>query len=98
MRSRSRHACILQTYDGENGPLEAGDDGAVLPIFNDGWGGVQWHSGSEDSSGGNGVGGGSSCKRRIGAGVFGAVARWQHRGSAMAARVWPNSHGIGHYL
>jgi hypothetical protein len=41
-----------------NDPLEAGDDSAALPIFNDGGGGIQWHSGSMDSSGGDNVGGG----------------------------------------
>jgi hypothetical protein len=88
----------LQTYDGENGPLKAGDDGAALPIFNDGGGSVQRHSGSKDSSDGDAVGRGSSSKRRIDAGVPGAAARRQRHGSAMAARVWSNSPGIGHYL
>jgi hypothetical protein len=97
-RSKSRHAFFLQIYGSGSGPLEASDDGVALAIFNDDGGGVQWHSGSKDSSGGDGVGGGSSSNRRISAGVPGAVARRQRCGSALSARVWLNSHRIGHYL
>jgi hypothetical protein len=50
--------------------------------------GVRWHSGSKGFSGSGGVGGGSSFKRRISAGVSEVVARRQRRGSVMAARVW----------
>jgi hypothetical protein len=84
----------MRTYRSEYGPHEAGDGEAARAVFNGSWDGVQRCSGSEDSSGGDGVGGRSSSNRRIGAGVSGAVARRQHRGSAMAARVRPNLHGI----
>jgi hypothetical protein len=57
-------------------------------IFNDGGDGIRRRSGSKDSYGGDGVGGGSSSKRWIGMGSSGVAARWQWRGSAMAARVW----------
>jgi hypothetical protein len=57
-RSKSRHAFFLQIYGSGSGPLEASDDGVALGIFNDDGDGVQWHSGSKDSSGGDGVGGG----------------------------------------
>jgi hypothetical protein len=88
----------LQTYHGENGRREAGDGEAARVVFNGGGDGVRRCSGSKDSSGSDSIGGGSSFKRRIGAGVFCVVARRQRRGPAMAARVWPNSHGIGYYL
>jgi hypothetical protein len=58
----------LRTYNGENGPREAGDDG---------------------------VGGGSSSKRRIGMGGSGVAVRWRWRGSAMAARVGQIHTGYG---
>jgi hypothetical protein len=88
----------LRTYRGENGPQEASDREASQAVFNSGGDGVRRRFGSKDSSGGDGVGGGSSSKRRIDAGVLGAVARRQRRGSALAARVRPNLHGIWHYL
>jgi hypothetical protein len=86
----------LRTYHGENGPREAGDGEVAREVFNSGGDGVRWRSGSKDSSGGDGVGSGSSSKRRIGVAVSSAAAKWQSRGSVMAARVWQNSHGIGH--
>jgi hypothetical protein len=57
-------------------------------VFNRGGDGARWCSGSKDSSDGDGVGGGSMSKRRIGMGGSGVAARRQQRGSAMAARVW----------
>jgi hypothetical protein len=97
-RSRLWEELVLRTYHGENGPREASDGEAAWVVFNDGGDGVRWRSGSKDCSGGDGVGGGSSSKRWIGAGVSDAMARWQRHGSAMTARVRPNSHWIGHYL
>jgi hypothetical protein len=97
-RSRLWEELILQTYRSENGPREAGDGEAARAVFNGSRDGVWQLSGSRDSSGGGGVGGRSSSKRWISAGSSGATARRQRRGSAMAARVQPNSHGIGHYL
>jgi hypothetical protein len=78
--------------------VKADDREAARAVFNDGGDGVWWLSNSKDSSGGGGVGRGSSSKRWISVGGSGAAARRQHRGSTMAARVRPNSHGIGHYL
>jgi hypothetical protein len=57
-QSRGREELILQTYGEGNDPLEAGDDGAARPVFNDGGGGIQQCSGSD----GGRVGGGSSSK------------------------------------
>jgi hypothetical protein len=98
MWSRLWEEHILQTYRGEKGPREAGDGEAARAIFNGGGDGVRRHSGSKDSSDGDGVGGGSSSMQQIDVGVSGAAARRHRRGSAMAARVRPNSHRIGHYL
>jgi hypothetical protein len=95
--SRLWEELVLWTYRSENRPREAGDGEASRAVFNDGGDGVQRCSISKDSSGGDGVGGGSS-KRWIGTGVSSVAARQQCRGSAMAARVRPNLHGIGHYL
>jgi hypothetical protein len=78
----------LRTYRGENGPREAGDREAARVVFNGGGDGVRWHSGSKDSSDGNGVGGGSTSKRRIAMGGFGVATRRRCRGSAMVASVW----------
>jgi hypothetical protein len=97
-RSRRQGEPILWTYRGENGPREAGDGETAQVVFNGGGDGVRRCSISKDSFGSDGVYGGSSSKQRIDLGVFGTVARRQRRGSAMAASVWPNSHGIGHYL
>jgi hypothetical protein len=97
-RSRRREEPVLQTYYGENGPHEADDGEAARAVFNGDGDSVGWLSGSKDSSGSSGVGGGSSSKRQIGAEGSGAAARRQCRGSAMTATVWPNSHGIGNYL
>jgi hypothetical protein len=98
MWSRLWEKLILRTYNSENRPREAGNREAARAVFNDGGGGVWRRSGSKVSFNRDGVGGRSSSKHWIGAGVFGAAARRQHCGSAMAARVWPNSNGIEHYL
>jgi hypothetical protein len=66
---------VLRTYRGENGPQEASNGEAARAVFNGAGDGVRWCSGSKDSSDGDGVGGGSSLKQRIGAGVSGAVTR-----------------------
>jgi hypothetical protein len=89
---------VLWTYHGEIVPREAGDGEVARAVFNDGGDGIWQLSGSKDSGDGGGVGGGSSSKWWISAGGSGSVARRQRRGSVMVARVWPNSHGIGHYL
>jgi hypothetical protein len=62
------------TYRGENGPWETDDGEAAQAVFNGGGDGVRQCSGSKDSSGDDGVGGGSSSKRLC--------------VSAMTARVW----------
>jgi hypothetical protein len=77
----------LRTYHGENGPREAGDGEVARAVFNGGGDGVLRRSGSKDSSGSDGVGGGSSSNRQIGTGGSGVAARWRWRGSAMAATV-----------
>jgi hypothetical protein len=56
--------------------------------LNGGGDGVRWRSVSKDFSGGDGVGEGSSSRRRIETGGSGVAARRRRRGSAMAARVW----------
>jgi hypothetical protein len=86
--SRLWEELVLWTYHGENGPWEAGDGEAAWAVFNSGADGVRRRSVSKDSSGNDGVGGGSSSKRQIGTGGSGVAARWRWRGSAMAARVW----------
>jgi hypothetical protein len=63
----------LQTYSGGNGPLEAGDDGATRPVFNNDGGSVQWRSGSKVGSDDSGMGGGSSSKCCIDVGGLGKV-------------------------
>jgi hypothetical protein len=78
----------LRTYRGENGPREAGDGDAARAVFNDGGDDIRRCSGCKDSSDGDGVGRGSSFKRRIGTRGSGVAARWWWRVSAMAARVW----------
>jgi hypothetical protein len=78
----------LRTCRGENGPREAGNREAARAVFNGGGDGIRWQSGSKDSSDGNGVGGGSTSKRRIATGGFGVAARRRCRGSAMVASVW----------
>jgi hypothetical protein len=97
-RSRRQGEPVLWTYRCENGPREAGEGEMARAVFNGSGDGVRRRSVSKDSSNGDGVGGGSSSKRRIGAGVFGTTARRQRCGSAMASRFQPNSHGIEHYL
>jgi hypothetical protein len=52
----------LRTYRGENGPREAGDGEVARAVFHGGGDGVRQRSVSMDSSGGDGVGGGSSSK------------------------------------
>jgi hypothetical protein len=96
-QSRQQGEPVLRTYRIENGPRDVGDGEAAQAVFNGGGDGIRWHSVSMDSSSGDGVGEGSSSKRRMSAGVFGAAARRHRRDSAMAARVQPNSHRIGHY-
>jgi hypothetical protein len=98
MQSRRQGEPVLRTYRGENRPREASDGETARAVFNGGGDRVRRRFVSRDSSSSDGVGGGSSSKRRISTGVFDAVARWQCHGSAMAARVRPNLHGIGHYL
>jgi hypothetical protein len=98
MQSRRQGEPILRTYRGENRPREASDGETTRAVYNGGGDSVQRRFVSKDSSSGDGVFGGSSSKRRISTGVFDAVARRQCHGSAMAARVQPNLHGIGHYL
>jgi hypothetical protein len=98
MRSRLWEELILQTYRGENGPREVGDGEVAQAVFNGSGDDVWRFSGSMDSSDSDGVVRGSSSKWWIGTGVSGVAARRQCCGSAMAARVRQNSHGIGHYL
>jgi hypothetical protein len=78
----------LRIYCNENGPREAGDGEVAQAVFNNGGEDVRWCSGSKDSFSGDGVGGVSSSKRRIGMGGSGVAARRWWRGSAMVARVW----------
>jgi hypothetical protein len=59
-----------------------------MPWFEQGGDGIRRCSGSKDSSSGDGVGGGSSSKRRIGMGGSGVATRQRRHGSALAARVW----------
>jgi hypothetical protein len=88
LRSTLWEELILWTYRGENRPREASDGEAARAAFNGSGGGVQWCSSSKDPTGGDGVGGGSSSKHRIGTGGYSVAARQRQRGSAMAARVW----------
>jgi hypothetical protein len=74
------------TYRGGNEPREAGDGEAAQAIFNVDGDGVRRRSGSKGFSDSGGIGGGSSSKWWISAGVSGAMARRQRRGSTMAAR------------
>jgi hypothetical protein len=77
----------LPTYHGGNDREKVGDERAAQAVFNGGGDGVQRCFSSKGFSDSGGVGGGSSSKRRIGAGVSGAAARRQRRDSAMEARV-----------
>jgi hypothetical protein len=81
----------LPTYRSGNDRGKAGDERAARAVLNGGGDGVRWCSGSRGFSGRGGVGGGSSSKRWIGAGVSGAATRRQRRGSVMAARVQAKS-------
>jgi hypothetical protein len=87
-QSRLLEKLVLRTYHSEDGPREVGDGEAGRAVFNGGGDGVQWHSSTKGSSDSDGVGGGSSSKRRIGMGGSSAAARWRQNGLAMAARVW----------
>jgi hypothetical protein len=81
----------LPTYHSGNDRGKVGDKRAARVVFNDGGDGVRRCFGSKGFSSSGGVGGGSSSKHRIGAGVSGAMKRWQRLGSAMAARVQTKS-------
>jgi hypothetical protein len=86
-----REESNFPTYHGGNNWGKVGDERVARAVFNGSGDGVRRCSGSKGFSGNGGVGGGSSSNRRIIAWVFDAVARWQRRGSVMAARVQAKS-------
>jgi hypothetical protein len=73
-------------------------DCAGWTTFNGGRGSFRWHSGSKVRSSDGRVGGGSSSKRRIGAGGLGKVEQWRWLARRRRLGVGLNSHGTGHYL
>jgi hypothetical protein len=82
-----REESNLPTYHDRNNWGKASDERAARAVFN-GSGDSVWRcSGSKGFFGSGGVGGGSSSMWWIGAGVSGAVARWQRHSSSVTARV-----------
>jgi hypothetical protein len=88
----------LPTYRGGNDRGKADDERAARAAFNGGGDGIQRCSGSMDSSGSCGVGGGSSSKRQISAGGLDKVdqRRWMARRRRIS--IGSNPHGVGFYL
>jgi hypothetical protein len=75
--SMRREESNLPTYRGGNNRGKANDERAARATFNGGGDSVRRCSGSRDSSGSGGVGGGSSSKQRISAGGLDKVDQWR---------------------
>jgi hypothetical protein len=88
----------LPTYCGGNDLGKAGNEREARAAFNGGGDGVRRYSGSKDSSGSGDVGGGSSSKRKIGAGGLDKMVqrRWMARRWRLG--IGSNPHGVGLYL